>query len=51
MKIPSIVGTPWWAQAGLCVLGIVGSVAVNYIQLERERNALSIETDEDEEEA
>jgi hypothetical protein len=40
---------PWWAQAGLLVLGMVGSVVIEYLANEREQqDALSFkDNDED----
>lgn len=50
MKLPSLFQPmPWYAQAGLLVLGIVGSIAMEYIQMERERNADSDEDDDEDE--
>lgn len=36
MKVQTTV-MPWWAQAGLLVIGLAGTIIIEYIQMERER--------------
>lgn len=47
MKVPSLGSMPWWAQAGLVVLAMAGTVVVEYLNHERERNALGLENNEE----
>lgn len=50
MKLPSVFQPlPWYAQAGLLVLGMAGTILMEYIQMERERNASSNEADDEDE--
>ena len=37
---------PWWAQLGLVVVAVIGTVAVEYFKTERAINADSSETDD-----
>ena len=51
MKLQTVSKSlPCWVQVGLLVIGMAGSILLEYIQLERERNAKRDE-DSDEERA
>ena len=51
MRLPNVFQPmPWWAQAGLLVVGMAGTVILEYIKMEREHKyALSNEDDDAEE--
>lgn len=46
MKVPTTV-MPWWAQAGLLVVGMAGAILMEYLKTVRElEDASSYEDDE-----
>lgn len=36
MRVPQVSGVPWWGQAGLLILGMAGTILMEYIRREME---------------